>query len=287
VKPFGAIDTPAQGGTASGSGFSNQGWVLTPQPNSIPTDGSTINVFVDGVNLGNLTYNVYRDDIAALLPGYANSGGAGGYFYLDTTAYTNGVHTIFWTAEDDAGNADGIGSRYFSINNMHGARSMGQEAWRMGHGAWKIEDRGRRKRFSGFEMMSAAQENPRAVQIGSTRRVAVDYAKPIGVIKGYRKGIAPQEMIPDDNGNIIIEIKELERVEIHFFKPSLDVEHRVFNVSPLPIGSTLDGEKGIFFWTPGVAFSGEYPFVFIEKGPHGELKKNIIIRISPKFGPSR
>ncbi|NIM14605.1 MAG: hypothetical protein GTO45_21530, partial [Candidatus Aminicenantes bacterium] len=44
VKPFGAIDTPTQGGTASGSNFINWGWVLTPQPNSIPTDGSTITV---------------------------------------------------------------------------------------------------------------------------------------------------------------------------------------------------------------------------------------------------
>ncbi|UCH97495.1 MAG: hypothetical protein JSV88_11755, partial [Candidatus Aminicenantes bacterium] len=44
VKPFGAIDTPTQGGTVSGSSFVNWGWVLTPQPNSIPTNGSTINV---------------------------------------------------------------------------------------------------------------------------------------------------------------------------------------------------------------------------------------------------
>lgn len=37
VKPFGAIDTPKQGGTADGSNFRNHGWVLTPLPNSIPT----------------------------------------------------------------------------------------------------------------------------------------------------------------------------------------------------------------------------------------------------------
>ena len=42
VLPFGAIDTPAQGGTASGSAFVNFGWALTPQPKSIPADGSTI-----------------------------------------------------------------------------------------------------------------------------------------------------------------------------------------------------------------------------------------------------
>jgi hypothetical protein len=120
VKPFGAIDTPGQGGTASGSNFVNWGWVLTPQPNSIPTDGSTIKIWVDGVNLGHPTYNIYRLDIANLFPNYANSNGAAGYFYLDTTAYENGVHTIQWTAIDNAGNTDGIGSRYFTIQNAGG-----------------------------------------------------------------------------------------------------------------------------------------------------------------------
>jgi hypothetical protein len=126
VKPFGAIDTPSQGGEASGADFINYGWVLTPQPNSIPTDGSTINVYVDGVNLGNPVYNNLREDIAALFPGYNNSDGAVGYFQLDTTAYTNGVHTIYWTATDDAGNTDGIGSRYFTIYNA-GSRSAGNK----------------------------------------------------------------------------------------------------------------------------------------------------------------
>ena len=88
VKPFGALDEPTQGGTASGSAFVNWGWALTPQPNSIPSDGSTINVYVDGVYQGHPTYNQYRQDIADLFPGYMNSNGAVGYFNLDTTAYT-------------------------------------------------------------------------------------------------------------------------------------------------------------------------------------------------------
>jgi hypothetical protein len=117
VKPFGNIDTPTQGGEASGSSYRVQGWALTPQPNKIPEDGSTMNVFVDGVNLGHPTYNIYREDIAALFPGYANSNGAGWYLDFDTTSYANGVHTIYLTATDDAGNTDGIGSRFFTIQN--------------------------------------------------------------------------------------------------------------------------------------------------------------------------
>lgn len=117
IKPFGAIDTPAQGGIASGSRYRNIGWVLTPQPNKIPEDGSTIWVYVDGQRLGQTVYNRYRSDIARLFPGYANSNGAMAYFDLDTTAYANGLHTISWTVTDDAGNTEGVGSRYFIIQN--------------------------------------------------------------------------------------------------------------------------------------------------------------------------
>ena len=83
----------------------------------MPTDGSTIWVYVDGVPLGNPVYNNYRVDIATLFPGYANSGGAVGYFVLDTTTLTNGIHTIAWSVTDDLGRTQGIGSRYFWVSN--------------------------------------------------------------------------------------------------------------------------------------------------------------------------
>jgi len=117
VKPFGEIDSPTRGGVASGPNFINLGWVLTPQPDSIPVDGSTIDVYVDGVDVGHPQYNIYRADLAALFPEYRNSNGAVGYFRLDTTRYANGIHTILWTATDDGGDSDGIGSRCFTIVN--------------------------------------------------------------------------------------------------------------------------------------------------------------------------
>ncbi|MBN2102603.1 T9SS type A sorting domain-containing protein [bacterium] len=118
VKPFGAIDTPAPGGTAYGDLYRVSGWVLTPRPNKIPEDGLTIRAYVDGVLVDHATYNVYRQDIAALYPDYENANGAGAWFDLNTTAYENGLHTIQWTATDNAGNTDGIGSRYFCVFNQ-------------------------------------------------------------------------------------------------------------------------------------------------------------------------
>ena len=43
---------------------------------------------------------------------------------MNTTKYANGVHTIYWIATDDAGAADGIGSRYFNIVNTGAAPIM-------------------------------------------------------------------------------------------------------------------------------------------------------------------
>ncbi len=117
VKPFGTIDTPAQGATISGGDYHNFGWALTPLPATIPTDGSTIWLWIDGQPLGHPTYNLYRSDIATLFPGYNNAAGAVGHFALNTLNFTNGLHNIAWSVEDNQGHVDGVGSRYFSIVN--------------------------------------------------------------------------------------------------------------------------------------------------------------------------
>lgn len=115
--PFGAIDTPTQGGIASGPAFINFGWALTPVGKSIPISGSTITVFIDGKPVGHPVYNNYRSDIATLFPGYANSSGAVGYYSIDTTQLANGLHTISWSVADSAGARNGIGSRFFIVQN--------------------------------------------------------------------------------------------------------------------------------------------------------------------------
>ena len=115
--PFGTIDTPGQGQTVSGT-INNFGWAVSP--NLIPTDGSTIGIYIDNVLVGRPTYNLVRSDIAGFFPSYPNttgSNGAVGHFELDTTQYANGVHTIAWVVTDSAGRSQGIGSRYFTIAN--------------------------------------------------------------------------------------------------------------------------------------------------------------------------
>ena len=116
VLPFGTIDTPGQGATVSGL-VTNFGWALTPQPKAIPVDGSTIDVYIDGVMVGHPSYNHLRSDIAALFPGYANSNGAIGFYQFDSNGLSNGLHTIAWVVRDDAGATQGVGSRFFTVQN--------------------------------------------------------------------------------------------------------------------------------------------------------------------------
>jgi hypothetical protein len=269
VKPFGAIDTPGQGGNASGSIFINWGWVLTPQPNRIPTDGSTIKVFVDGVNLGHPTYNIYREDIATLFPDYTNSDGAVGYFSLDTTHYENGVHTIQWTATDDAGNTDGIGSRYFSIQNTGNTNSSPKT--KSGQGGLP----------PGLD--SSTYPNLPPYMPGNVQR---DY--PIEVITGYNTDVHHNMIYPDENGAVTLEIKELEPLEIHLNSPTCPTWSGFQLIGnqlrALPIGSTFNASKGIFYWQPGPGFIGGYDLVFFNTDAWGQIVKQIVrIVIKPKF----
>src|SRR5262249_60565905 len=82
-----------------------------------PMDGSTIQVFIDGLAVGTVTYNNARPDIQALFPGYANTDGAVGFRFIDTTQLADGVHTIAWVATDNQGATQGIGSRFFTVAN--------------------------------------------------------------------------------------------------------------------------------------------------------------------------
>jgi flagellar hook assembly protein FlgD len=263
VKPFGSIDTPTQGGTASGNNFINWGWVLTPQPNKIPTDGSTINVYVDGVNLGHPTYNIYRSDIAQLFPGYNNSDGAAGFLSFDTTSYTNGVHTMQWTATDNGGNSDGIGSRYFTIQNTGNSQSKAQTT-----SSGKI--------VTGQKFFHLSQ----------IVDIPLNDSESIRVKRGLKDNIEPELVSADESGDFIIKIKELERLVIEFSKKSALIEGYTIvrdELRPLPIGSIIDFKEKKFYWQPGPGFVGYYRFVFIERSEDNQInRKHIIVKIETK-----
>ncbi len=214
-------------------------------------------MWVDSVNIGHPTYNIYRPDIATLFPDYNNSNGAVGYFYLDTTVYADGVHTIHWTATDSGGNTDGIGSRYFSIQN------------------------------TGAENKQKARLQTINYNINRIAELPIDDSASIRIKRGFRENIEPIRISPDDKGISRIELKELERLEIKLANEEADITGYIVvgsKLLPLPIGSTIDATSAKFCWIPSPGFLGEYRFVFVEKDKNGNLKrKYVTINIVPKY----
>jgi len=276
VKPFGAIDTPSQGGTADGELYLNYGWVLTPQPNEVPKDGSTISVWLDGVNLGNPVYNLYRSDVTAGFPGLKNTAGPVGYYVLDTTRYANGAHMIWWVASDSGGNADGIGSRYFNIVNTGVTGTAG--------------------RMNAAAIIDGNQNHPsKLFDIEDILGLPLTF-EPLLIRTGFNLKARPVALVPDNVGVYHVEIPEVNRIEIELGSgpgsiAALPVAPRYKGylivgdeLRPLPVGSTLDARTGRFSWLPGPGFVGTYEMVFLREDGLGLTKRIPIgMTIKPKF----
>ena len=262
TKPFGAIDTPTQGGIASGSSFVNFGWALTPQPKVIPITGSTISVLVDGSPSGTVDYNHERPDIEALFPGFQNTFGANGavgFRIIDTTTLTNGVHTISWTVSDSQGAIEGIGSRYFTVSNGAGALTAAAE------GASS-------KRMPATADVIATVPNDGVPLLG---RRGWDLDEPW---RWFGVGRA---------GRAVIRGEEIDRFEVQFgedagthYTGHLRVGE---TLASLPVGSQLDATTGQFTWAPGVGFVGAYDLVFVRwTGTRPVARHEVRIILAPK-----
>jgi hypothetical protein len=255
--PFGAIDTPDQGGTASGTAYVNFGWVLAAQPTAsglfIPFDGSTVRVFVDSAPIGTVTsYNNARPDIQALFPGFANTDGAVGFKIIDTTKLANGLHTIFWLAADNIGTTAGIGSRFFTVSNS----SAG---------------------------LVAAPERASAEAARLLTAVTVAHS--------FDDNAPSDVVVPDATGVVHARVAPLEPLTIALDPgrgPSAWRGYEMLNgaVRPLPIGAHLDERTGVFAWAPPPGFGGVHHLVFIRTtdGREDEIRVDVLIGAA---GPQR
>lgn len=255
TKPFGSFFRPGHGETIVGN-YMNVGWALTPQPNTIPYDGSTITVYFDGVNIGHPFYNVYREEIAYAFQGYNNSEGAGGYIYIDTTQYENGVHTLSWMVTDDAGNSESIGTRYIKIENPES------------------------------EVSAASQVNlGNGISPADRRKLKQNIHEPIGIARGYNETSTIRYGYPGENGIITINIREMERLVLHFFDNGIYTANGLESgkLTGLPVGSSVDNERGIFYFQPGPGTVGMFPTLFITGNNGSTLKEyRVNIIITPK-----
>lgn len=230
TMPFGTLDTPLQGGTAAGTSYINFGWALTPQPKTIPINGSTIRVVVDGVDIGPADYNHLRSDVQALFPGLNNTDGAIGFRIIDTTLMDNGLHTISWAVTDNAGATEGLGSRFFTVAN--GASSV----------------------------TAASSSAPAPDDISAA---ALDMT-PLAGRRGWNLDAPFRWFTAGASGVIVVRSEEVNRVELQLGTGAYTGYQRTAaGFTPLPIGSHLDSATNTFTWAPGVGFVGPYDLVFV------------------------
>jgi hypothetical protein len=241
TAPFGTIDTPAQGATIAGSAYANIGWALTPQPNIIPTDGSTIHVFIDSVSIGTLhSYNNARADIQAIFPGYQNTDGAVGVRVIDTTALANGVHTIAWGVIDSAGTPAGIGSRYFTVSNSGGGSLVSEPASVVGRV---------------INAAGAVAENPPALAV-----FAPEDVRHFRVVQLER---------------IEIQIDEDARPGATYRGYEIAGDH----LAALPAGSHLDAKTGVLSWAPGLGFGGVHELLFVRNAAGAQRQIRVDVKV--------
>jgi len=285
AKPFGAIDTPSQGGATSG-GFANFGWALTPDTNTtageagdivIPTNGSSMTVFIDGSPLALVAYNQCRvganptpagqfcaDDVANIFGNPTPLGvgstrtsnptkfrnldagrGAIGAYVLNTTAYANGLHAIAWSVTDSAGRTEGIGSRNFVVvNGVSDAFAADPDL--------------------------VVRMNPVGPDLGlptttldPLERMAPVVPARVGVDLTTELALAPLE-----SGVARITAREFERLELALPRTisgeiwdGYVVQHG--RLMPLPTGSFLNDATGRFTWQTVPGYLGDYHLVFV------------------------
>lgn len=110
--PFGNMDFPQQNGSVAANGvLTVAGWALDDRK------VDHVDVIVDGLLERQAVTGIYRADVAANYPDNPQAIVAGFVLNLDSTRYTNGVHTVSVRAVDDQGQQGFLGSSRIQIFN--------------------------------------------------------------------------------------------------------------------------------------------------------------------------
>jgi hypothetical protein len=264
LVPFGSIDTPGQGGSASGT-YPNTGWVLTPGSQNgggvtIPPSG--VQVAIDGVFLPGAPGVSARSDISAGFPTFDTSQAGRGIF-IDTTLYANGTHTIGWLVTDSAGKADGVGSRFFKVQNSSLVMTTGS-------------------------LVNQPQSMLAGIDSGAAVRVAT----------GFDRKAPLKTVQPDAFGRRRVHINELDRVEVRLASSSAPsrggsksvryVAYLVANgqLRALPVGSSFDPRNGTLYWQLGAGYVGDYEFVVVDQARTDSRRlTRVVVSVGQPFAP--
>ncbi|HVN33596.1 MAG TPA: hypothetical protein VMT45_16580 [Thermoanaerobaculaceae bacterium] len=122
--PIGALDNPGDGNIYVSGVYPVTGWVIDADGirSTTASDGKVladIEVMVDDMVVGQALYPLPRPDVAIAHPDVATGFNSGFQMNLDTTRFTNGVHTISVRVWDTLGMSTVIGSTDVWLENNY------------------------------------------------------------------------------------------------------------------------------------------------------------------------
>ena len=243
TRPFGAIDTPTQGEVVSGSSYNNFGWVLARTPAiaspGFGTPGPSVNVLIDSLVVGSPSGWTARPDLTTLFPAatYPGVSKALGVYTFNPSGLASGVHTIAWLVTADNGLADGIGSRYFTVAGGTGL---------------VLSDP-----VNGQQAMIAPHNLNPGPDLG--RR-----ANSVGVLAAS----GAKTVLGTALGRVVV---DASRKGVHQYDAYLVANNEL---RALPIGASIDQQRGLLYWQPGVGYTGAYDFVVVRDG-----KERVPVRV--------
>jgi len=119
--PFGFFDGQKGGGNGAAGVVGLIGWAL--DDNGV----EAVDVYVDGVLAGRAVYGFNRPGVGDRFPGFPDGDNAGWTFSLNTTHYTNGLHTVTPRVISEVGEVRDLNSRVFEVlNTTHNLVPFGQ-----------------------------------------------------------------------------------------------------------------------------------------------------------------
>lgn len=255
TRPFGAIDTPAQGEIITTTGpYNNFGWVLARGiVHADPPNGGSVSVVIDGAVVGAPAGWSARGDLTALFPKalYDGVDRAVGLYTFTPSLLTTGVHTIAWVVFANNGLGDGIGSRYFTVANGSGLVLDGSPL-------------ASRVAFAPQPLDPGMDLGRRAADVG-----AIDASTAVVVEPPPAGRARPRPVAADATGLRTIYGRELERVAVRAASASGRRDaYLVANgaLAPLPVGASFDASTGTLYWLPGPGFTGAYDFAIVSAG---------------------
>lgn len=252
--PFGSIDTPDQGGTVTGTLTANFGWAMAQGGRCIDTTSTaSYRVYIDSiarplVAAENWFAGLARTDLAAAYPGRCNSDNALAAYYLNTATLglSNGLHTIGWDVTDDLGRTAGIGSRFFNVQT-----SASDPVARRDQGPDLVAEALAARRWP------VSQSRQMSVVVGGGDSAVALHASSDGV---YRAQVVAGTHVQVDLGGAVaggyLRVGDAVRA--------------------LPLGASLESDRGRLSWLPMVGFVGAYALTFATEQARLELELTLL-----------